>query len=108
MHVATIRERQPGVWEVRVYLGRDQVNGRKRQRSRVPRGGKRQALATAAEMAAEGDVDAPSTKARTAKDPLDAWYSHGKASWSISTARGYRSRIRIITGPLSVRHHSTG
>jgi len=98
MHVATIRERQPGVWEVRVYLGRDPVSGRKRQRSRVLRGGKRQALAAAAEMEADCDVGAPTTTARTVKDLLDAWYSHGKASWSISTARGYRSRIRMITG----------
>ena len=98
--MATIRERQPGVWEVRVYLGRDPVNGRKRQRSRVVRGGKRQALAAAAAMEAESGSGPPATTARTVRDLLEAWYSHGEPSWSISTARGYRSRIRIITSTV--------
>lgn len=96
MQVATIRQRQPGVWEIRVYVGRDPVSGRKRQRSRVVRGGKRQALAIAAAMEVECDEGAPTTTARTVNDLIAAWYWHGAAGWSLSTAKGYRSRIRLI------------
>src|SRR6516162_9429163 len=38
----TMREKNPGVWELRVYLGRDR-RGRPIQKSRSVRGGKRQA-----------------------------------------------------------------
>jgi len=96
VQVATIRQRQLSVWEIRVYVGRDPISGRKRQRSRVVRGGKRQALAVAAAMEVECDEGAPTTTARTLNDLIAAWYSHGEASWSISTAKGYRSRIRMI------------
>lgn len=37
------RQRQPGVWELRVYLGRDPMTGRPLQRSRTFRGGSRAA-----------------------------------------------------------------
>ena len=40
--MATIREKQPGVWEVRVFTGRDD-RGRPTQTSRTVRGGKRDA-----------------------------------------------------------------
>ncbi len=39
--VATLRERQPGVWEIRVYVGRDPVTGAPRQVSRVVHAGRR-------------------------------------------------------------------
>jgi len=40
--VATVRERRDGVWEVRVFTGRD-AQGRPTQVSRTVRGGKRDA-----------------------------------------------------------------
>lgn len=45
--MATIRERKPGVWEVRVFTGRD-AQGRPRQSSRTVRGSKRALLPTLA------------------------------------------------------------
>jgi len=49
----TVRERQPGVWEIRVYVGRDPVTNTPRQVSRTVRGGKRAAQAKAAELVAD-------------------------------------------------------
>ena len=41
--VATIRERHPGVWEVRVFTGRG-TDGKPTQTSRTVRGGKHDAM----------------------------------------------------------------
>ena len=38
--MATIRERTPGVWEIRVYVGRDPVTAKPRQASRVVHAGR--------------------------------------------------------------------
>ncbi len=49
----TIRERQPGVWEIRIAVGLDPVSGRTAQRSFVFRGDIGQAEARRQELAAE-------------------------------------------------------
>lgn len=48
--MATIREKKPGVWEVRALTGND-VRGRPKQISRTVRGGKRNAQRVAASLA---------------------------------------------------------
>jgi hypothetical protein len=47
--MATIREKRPGYWEVREFVGRD-ANGRALQVSRSVRARKKDALAVAAEL----------------------------------------------------------
>jgi len=47
--MATIREKKPGVWEVRVFTGRD-ARGKPTQISRTVRGGKRDAQRTAVQL----------------------------------------------------------
>ena len=47
--MATIRQRRPGVWEVRVFVGYDE-RGRPAQVSRTVHGTKRQAQRVAAEL----------------------------------------------------------
>ena len=49
--MATIREKRPGVWEVRVFTGAD-ARGRPTQMSRTVRGGKRDAQKLAAQLEA--------------------------------------------------------
>lgn len=53
----TVTERSPGVWRLRVYIGRDPITGRPRQASRTvhtsKRGGKGEALAALAEFFTE-------------------------------------------------------
>ena len=47
--MATIREKSPGVWEVRIFTGRD-TRGRPTQISRTVRGGKRDAQRLAIDL----------------------------------------------------------
>lgn len=49
--MATIREKRPGVWEVRVFTGSD-ARGRPTQMSRTVHGGKRDAQRLAAQLEA--------------------------------------------------------
>ena len=51
--MATIREKRPGVWEVRVFTGSD-ARGRPTQMSRTVRGGKRDAQRLAAQLESSG------------------------------------------------------
>ncbi len=67
--MATIRGRRPGVWEVRVFTGRDAA-GRPVQTSRTVRGTKRDAMRLAAGF--EGRSSTRSG-ARTVSDILNAW-----------------------------------
>jgi hypothetical protein len=81
--VATVRERRDGVWEVRVFTGRD-AQGRPTQVSRTVRGGKRDAQRVAeafAERVRDADVGRAgrrreswggSTQSDEDESPLDA------------------------------------
>ncbi len=92
--MATIREKQPGVWEVRVFTGRDD-RGRPTQISRTVRGGKRDAQRVAVEL--EGGPGRASAAGRTVRDVLDEWVEHNSATWAASSAaRDQRSRVKAI------------
>jgi integrase len=90
--VATIRERAPGVHEVRVFLGRDE-SGRPKQVSRIVRGGKKDAKRVAAELEAR-----PATVGakHTVSELLDLWIAHREATWAPSTGRDQRSRAASV------------
>jgi integrase len=96
--VATVRQRKPGVWEVRVFTGRDE-RGRPTQASRTVRGTKREAQRVAASL----ESRAPSQAAgRTVADVLRAWQDVNEAVWSPATRRDYAGRVRaILTDPVA-------
>lgn len=91
--MATLRERAPGIWEVRVFVGRN-AKGRPVQVSRTVRGGRR-----AAERVAAGlTVERPSPSAsRTVADLLEVWQALNEDRWTESTRRNQASRARLIT-----------
>jgi hypothetical protein len=91
--MATIREKLPGVWEIRVFTGRDD-RGRPTQTSRTVRGGKRDAQRVAVEL--EGGPGRASAAGRTVRDVLDEWVEHNSATWAPSSARDQRSRVKAI------------
>jgi integrase len=96
--MATIRERQPGVWEVRAFTGRDE-RGRPTQVSRTVKGTKREAQRVAASFDSR-----PTTRAagRTVADVLNAWAEVSDATWAASSRRDQRSRIRsVLADPIS-------
>ena len=66
---ATIREKRPGVWEIRLFTGRDE-NGRPTQVSKTFRGTERKARRFVAQL--EG-VPVAQAGGRTVADVLDAW-----------------------------------
>lgn len=90
--MATIRERRPGVWEVRVFTGRDE-SGRPVQTSRTVRGTKRDAMRLAASFDSR-----PATHAagRTVADVLNAWVEVNQEIWAESSRRDQEGRVRKV------------
>ena len=91
--MATIREKRPGVWEVRVFTGRN-ASGRPTQASRTVHGGKRDAQRVAAEL--EGGPARSAPAGRSVSDVLDAWVAQNLPLWAPSSARDQQSRVRSI------------
>ena len=101
--MATIRQRKRGVWEVRVFVGRDE-HGRPVQVSRTVRGGKKDAERVAADLDAK-----PARQAgrRTVADLLGAWQELKAPSWAPYTRRDQASRSRAVAGRLGHADAST-
>ncbi len=95
--MATIRERSPGVWEVRAFAGRGD-DGRPRQVSRTVRGSRR----AAQKMAASLDASAPSPEgSRTVAEALRLWQELNVDRWAPLTQSNQESRARLVAaGPL--------
>lgn len=96
--MATIRERRPGVWEVRVFAGRD-GSGRPVQTSRTIRGTKRDALRLAA-----GFDSRPATRSggRTVGDILNAWVEVNQEVWAESSRRDQEGRVgKVLADPIA-------
>lgn len=98
--MSSLREREPGVWEVRVFVGRGR-DGKPRQVSRTVRGSKR-----AAEKVAAGlTVEAPTSEGtRSVAQLLDLWQQLNAPRWRPASAINQASRARLIAaGPLGRR-----
>jgi integrase len=91
--MATIRERQPGVWEVRSFAGRDE-KGRPVQISKTVRGSKKDAQRLAAEMTRRAPTAAVARV--TVAEMLDLWVENARDSWAPSTGENQLSRIRLV------------
>lgn len=92
--MATMRERSPGVWEVRVFVGHDD-SGRPKQVSRTVRGSKRDAQRLAAELTV---VPPSPDSGRSVADVLDAWLETSTPTWAASTVRDQTSRASLVKG----------
>ena len=90
--MATIRERRPGVWEVRGYTGRDR-EGNPTQVSRTVHGTKRDAQRVAAELTVK---PARNAGGRKVGQLLDEWLEIKAASWAPLTVRDQTSRSALI------------
>ena len=91
--MATLRERRPGVWEVRAFVGRDPM-GRPVQVSRTVRGTKKDAQRVAAEMTLRAPT--ASVARVTVAEMLDLWAETMRGSWAPQTERDQLSRIRGV------------
>jgi integrase len=98
--VATVRQRRPGVWEVRVFTGRDD-QGRPTQASTTVYGGKRDAQRVAAQLSARPTARAAG---RTVAELLDEWLELNVETWAASTRRDNTSRAELVkTDPIAKR-----
>ncbi len=88
-----MRERAPGVWELRVPLARDPVTGTRGQLSVRFRGTKREAEKELARVVAAADDGRATATQATLAFLLDRWWEQKKGRLSLSTAAEYR---RII------------
>lgn len=96
--MATIRQRKRGVWEVRVFAGRDEA-GKPIQLSRTVHGGKKDAERVAAEL--EGKPTRQAGR-KTVGDLLDAWRELKDPTWAPYSRRDQASRAqRIAEDPIA-------
>jgi len=94
--VATITERQPGVWFARVFLPPTAVGERGRQVGKIFRGSKKAVRIEIAEWEAGLRGTAPATVGATVADLLRLWHDAKAFDWQPTTARDYRSRTGLI------------
>jgi integrase len=95
----SMRERQPNVWELRVFLGRDD-NGKVRHANHTFRGGKRMAERELSRLVAAAEneplpppvADGPRWSERTTvNDAIAGWKDNGWEDLSPSTVRRYEN-----------------
>jgi len=91
--VATIRERSPDVWQVRVFAGRNGT-GRPTQMAVTVRGGKRDVLREAARLESTPQRGA---EGRTVADALSAWLERNEGSYTPASRRDQTGRVRSVT-----------
>src|SRR5664279_5677941 len=94
----SMRQRRPGVWEVRVAISPDPVSGRSRYRSLTVHGGRESAQAARERWAAKAELVRSAGRARpgiTLACLLREWLAadHG---WRPSTLAGYRSAVGFL------------
>lgn len=94
----SVRQRRPGVWELRIFIGRDEL-GRVRHRHVTVEGSKRSAERELARLVAGQDKEPERLATRaeaawgpttTINDAIEGWRQNGWADLSPNTVRGYQ------------------
>jgi integrase len=88
-----MRQRQPGVWEVRLEAGRDPLTGRRLQISRSVRGNKRDAQKVLNELAVQADRGRHSGTSLTFLQLCEEWLELVEDDLSPTTLRTYRNLL---------------
>lgn len=95
--MATLTQREPGVWMARVYLPPVVPGERGRQVGRLFYGGKKAVAAEAAKWEAELRGTAPAGASARVSDLLRMWQEAKSFDWQPTTARDYHHRcVRIL------------
>ena len=94
------RKRREGVWELRVYVGRDPVTGKDRQVSRTFRGGSREADQALRDLVEKYGESPPDGFGATFGQLLDRWLEEcERMDLSPTTMRTYRAQIKQTIRP---------
>jgi integrase len=108
-----MRERSPGRWELRVFLGNDPVTGKKQYVSRIVMGGKRLASSELARLVAAepGDVK-PQRRGQakmTLSELIDEHIEHPGSPTTLTEYRAAHNRyIRPLVGRLPIAELDAG
>ena len=101
-----MRERSPGHWQLRAYVGRDPVTGKSRQVTRTFRGGQRAAAKALAAMVTEVEAGKVSRTTATLSQLLEMWLEVGKRNQRPRThyenRRKIEGRIRPTLGHIQL------
>ena len=89
----TMRERSPGHWQLRVYVGRDPVTGKPRQVTRTFKGGERAAAKALAALVTEVETGSFNRTSATVSQLLDKWLEAGE--WNQRPRTLYENRRKI-------------
>lgn len=92
----SLRERRPGVWELRVFVGRDPFTNKEVSLSRTFRGTKNEAVNELTRLAAEHDRQ-PADKVTFAAHTKE-WLAH-RRDISPTTRRRYQGLLRLWINP---------
>ena len=109
----SMREREPGVFELTVFIGRDPLTAKRRTRTKVFRGNKADAAKALAALQTDIGDERPSTTgpATTLGELLDRWMEFAEPELSPTTVREYRrlinQRIRPALGDVALRRLQT-
>ena len=101
-----VREKRPGIWELRVPLPADRITGERRQRSVSFHGTKREANKELARVVAEADDGRDSGTHVTLGTLLDRWWDQKEGRIALTTAREYRRLIDTRIKPELGRRRS--
>jgi len=94
------RKRREGVWELRVYVGRDPVTGKERQVSRTFHGGSREADQALRDLVEKYGDSPPDGFGATVGQLLDRWLDEcERMDLSPTTMRTYRAQIKQTIRP---------
>lgn len=97
--VGTMREKTPGVWELRVATGRDPVTNKYRQVSRTYRGKERGAANALAKLVTETNEGAAAATKGTFGHLLDEWLRVAQRDLSVTTYEEYERLVRSDIKP---------
>ena len=89
----SLRQKSPGVWEVRFETGRDPLTGRRRQKSRSVRGSKREAQQVLNSLVVEADAGAHVGTSTTFEQLCRQWLNLIENDLSPTTLRTYRNLL---------------
>src|SRR5579864_2662271 len=103
----SVREKRPGVWQVRVSIGRDPTTGKYRTIAREVRGGRRDAERAAAKLVTEIAEGRASVARCSVADLLTRWLEHqtarGLAPKTLHSYGGFARRISDELGSKELR-----
>lgn len=92
--MGTMRERRPGVWQLRVAAGADAITGKRLEVTETFHGSKRAAAARLAELGTDVRREGAARTSTTLRRTIEAWRS--QAGHELATARNYDLAVRTI------------